>query len=125
MYPRITAHTPVVQSATSLSASLSRRLTLVKPPTMDWGKSNLYLPHIQQTPTPSKRIHYGAPHAFHNPSTLLVLHGGDGLLAAQERQRCTLNPHGLSLRRQIGSSDDDGCDLRWCSDNGGEDCGRR
>ncbi|CAA7028196.1 unnamed protein product [Microthlaspi erraticum] len=94
---------------------------------MDWGKSNLYLPHIQQTPTPSKRIHYGASHAFHNPSTLLVLHGdivngGDGLLAAQETQRCTLNLHGLSLRRHIESSDGEGCDLRWCPALGG---GRR
>ncbi|CAA7057547.1 unnamed protein product [Microthlaspi erraticum] len=105
---RASLHTPPWYKAPHRCPPLFQDAWLVKPPTMDWGKRNLYLPHIQQTPTPSKRIHYGAPHAFHNPSTLPVLH---------EAQRCTLNPHGLSLRRQIGSSDDDGCDFRWCSDH--------
>ncbi|CAA7017858.1 unnamed protein product [Microthlaspi erraticum] len=77
MYPRITAHT-LWYKAPHRCPPLFQDAWLVKPPTMDWGKSNLYLPHIQQTPTPSKRIHYGAPHTFHNPSTLLVLHAYGG-----------------------------------------------
>ncbi|CAA7060033.1 unnamed protein product [Microthlaspi erraticum] len=72
MYPRITAHIPVVQSATSLSASLSRRpplfqdAWLVKPPTMDWVRATFIYP------TSNKHQHQarGSTMVRHTPSAI-------------------------------------------------------